>query len=237
MTISPEMIAAYADGELGAQDRARVEAAMASDPELADAVERHRALRSLLAARYDPIAAEPVPARLTALLAAGAQTQPTSGEVVDLAQVRERRSVASNWRRWLPVAGPALAASLVLALWQPWQQGEPEGYAPRQLAAVLETQRVASQPADAGPRVLLSFEAKDGRYCRAWRGATDGGIACRDATGWKLEQRFAVGRGTSGEFRQAGSGGDIMAAAQDMAAGDALDAAAEARAIQQGWVR
>ena len=44
MTVTPEMIAAFADGELGADERRRVEAAIAADPELAAQLERHRRL-------------------------------------------------------------------------------------------------------------------------------------------------------------------------------------------------
>ena len=44
-----------------------------------------------------------------------------------------------------------------------------------------------------------------------------------------------LGEGQSTEFRQAGSEGDLLAAAQDMAAGGALDAAEEAAARDSGW--
>jgi len=45
MTIEPEMLMAYADGELDPLNAKRVERAIASDPALAREVERHRALR------------------------------------------------------------------------------------------------------------------------------------------------------------------------------------------------
>ena len=44
-----------------------------------------------------------------------------------------------------------------------------------------------------------------------------------------------LGEGQSTEFRQAGSEGDLLAAAQDMAVGGALDAAGEAAARDNGW--
>ncbi|ASR50261.1 hypothetical protein B5J99_01220 [Blastomonas fulva] len=138
-------------------------------------------------------------------------------------------------RRWVPIAGPAIAASLVLAFWQPWQPSLPDGYADEELASMLENRLVSSQSADAEPRVLLSFEAEGGKFCRAWRGATEGGIACRNASGWKIEQEFAVSGRSSTEYRQAGSEVEILAAAQEMAAGDALDAQGEKRASASGW--
>ena len=62
------------------------------------------------------------------------------------------------------------------------------------------------------------------------------GMACRDAQGWKLE---ALGEGAAGartEYRMAGAdAGAIMARAQSMADGPALDAEAEAEARATGW--
>ena len=69
MTVTPEMMAAYADGELAGEERQHVEAAIAADAELARQVDRHRRLKAMLSARYAPIAAAPVPERLTDLIA------------------------------------------------------------------------------------------------------------------------------------------------------------------------
>lgn len=231
MNISDDLIAAFSDGELDAADRARVEAAIAADPALADKVAAHRALRQLLAAHYAPLTEAPVPPHLAQLLSPKAE----SAEVVSFAAERQKRGLAPLVRRWAPIAGPALAASLVLALWQPWQGSVPEGYASEQLAAVLETQLVATQPVNNETRILLSFEREGGGLCRAWRGGESGGIACRDTEGWKIERQFALGSAVGGEFRQAGSEADLLAAAQEMAAGGALDAEAEKSAMQRGW--
>lgn len=236
MTVTPEMIAAFADGELGADERRRVEAAIAADPELAAQLERHRRLKGLLAARYAPIAAEPVPDRLLTLIAQSAHAETGSGEVVSMAQARARRSLAPMVRRWLPVAGPALAASLVLAIWQPWQGSQPAGYADSALATVLESRLVAEQPTNADPRILLSFQARDGSVCRAWRSTADGGIACRDGTGWKVTRRFAGSPEADREYRQASSDADILAVAQEMAKDGAMDAQAERSARAASWL-
>lgn len=235
MTVPPEIIAAFADGELGRDDKLRVEAAIAADPKLAKQVERHRTLKAMLVARYSPITSEPVPNRLTELIAKRKQAGPPSGEVVSMAKARARRGLPPSLRRWIPIAGPAIAASLVLAIWQPWQSEEAAGYASTELAGVLENRLVADQSAAASPRILLSFEAKDGRLCRAWRGVADGGIACRNKKGWKLEQQFTVGGSPSGQFRQAASEGDILTVAQNLAASGALDASGEERAMRNGW--
>lgn len=236
MSVSEEMLAAFADGELDAAGALRVEAAMAADPALAQRVEAHRALKARLAAHYAPLAEQPVPAHLAALLTGAGDTAPAGEpQVVSLAAERRKRGLPPAVRRWAPFAGPALAASLVLALWQPWQSPAPDGYAGGELAAVLDTQLAATQASDAPTRILLSFERESGDLCRAYRSGQTGGIACRDAGGWKIERQFALGDAPATEFRQAGSEADLLAAAQDMAAGGALDAEGEEAARRRGW--
>jgi hypothetical protein len=235
MNITDETLAAYADGELERTEAARVAAAVAADPALAAKIEAHCALRSRLAAHYAPLAEQPMPPHLAALLSSAQdKDEQNSGEVLSFAAARQKRGLVPMLRRWGPIAGPALAASLVLAILQPWK-GSPDGYADPALANVLDTQLAANQPASAEIRILLSFERDDGGLCRAWRGEKEGGIACRDDTGWKVEQQFALGSAQSSEFRQAGSETDLLAAAQDMAAGGALDAAHEQAARDRNW--
>ena len=236
MSMTEEMLAAYADGQLDAAERAEFEVAMAADPALAHKVAAHRALKARLSAHYAPIAKEAVPSSLAALLAAPAQNSGTGeAEVISLAAARQKRGLAPAFGRWAPIAGPALAASLVLAILQPWQASPPEGYADGDLAAALDSQLAAAQPDEAGTRILLSFAREDGDLCRAWRGADIGGIACRDETGWKIERQFAIGKAQGTEFRQAGSEAELLAAAQDMAAGEALDGEGERAARARGW--
>lgn len=235
MNITYETLAAYADGELDGAEKERVAAAVAADPALAAKIEAHHALKARLATHYAPLAEQAVPPHLAALLS-GAQDrdEQNSGEVISFVAARQKRGLVPVLRRWGPIAGPALAASLVLAVLQPWK-GSPEGYADPALATALDTQLAADQPAGAETRILISFEREGGGLCRAWRGETEGGIACRDDTGWKIEQQFALGGAQSSEFRQAGSETDLLAAAQDMAAGGALDAAQEQAARDRNW--
>jgi hypothetical protein len=62
--IADETLMAYADGELEPAERATVEAALATNPELARRVEQHRALRRQIRATYDPVMLETLPERL-----------------------------------------------------------------------------------------------------------------------------------------------------------------------------
>lgn len=234
MSITDELIAAYADGELAGEQKAAVEAALGADPALARKVEAHQALKLRLASHYAPVAEMPVPTQMVGLLFE-CEAEPDRGTVASFAAARQKRGLSPMVRRWAPFAGPALAASVVLALWQPWQSGTPDGYAAGDLAAALDTQLAATQPAGADTWILVSFPREGGSLCRAWRGAGDGGIACRDEAGWKIERRFALEGPASAQFRQAGSEAELLAVVQDMAAGEALDAEAERAAKTRDW--
>lgn len=227
MNVTREELAAYADGELDAARAAKLEAALAAEPELAAQVEAHRALKAGLAAHFASVLDEPLPDRLTARLA-------PKGDIVDLSAARARREERRMLPRWTWIAGPALAASLMLALFSP-RGGVPAGYASNELAIALDSQLVASQPADAPTRILLTFRDEAGEFCRAFAGSDRSGIACRDSTGWRLLE-LGAGRPTgASEFRQAGSDAAVLSSAQDMAAGSALDAQEEAAARERGW--
>ncbi len=235
MTPSPETLAAYADGELDAVMQAEVERAMAADPALARQVERHRALKARLAAHYAPVLDAPLP---PGLLAAVSQPQ-TGAEVIDFSAARARRPRRLAWGGGI---GLALAASLTLAvvLQHPGGNGPGPGYADGALASALDTQLSGQAPDGAAARVVISFADASGALCRGYDSGQGGGIACHDARGWKLIRQVgggaAAGPGDDGAYRQAGShDAALMALAQDMAQGPALDPAAERAARAKGW--
>src|SRR5205823_341693 len=104
MNFSDETVMAYADGELDAASRAALEAAMATDPQLAQRVARHRALRERLRAALRPVLDEPLPERLLEGVR-GAPAPRHAANVVAL-----KRKAAPRWS-W-PQLG-AIAASLI----------------------------------------------------------------------------------------------------------------------------
>lgn len=237
MTVTRDELAAFADGELtGARARA-IEAAIAADPALMRDLERHRALKAQLSAHFDPIAAEPVPDSLAALLRG--EPEPASN-VVGFAEARERIAEKRRLPRWSWVAGPALAASLALAVLVPGsgRRGgdDSAAYADVQLAGLLDQRLVAQQAPGQDTRVLLSFRDRAGAYCRAFSGREGGGIACRDGAGWRLEALGAGSAGSGSDYRMAGADdAAILARAQAMADGAALDRDQEAAARARGW--
>ncbi len=228
MTITPEQLAAYADGELDDLTASRVRRAVAADPSLASELARVSALRAMLAARFDPVLAQPVPARLTAPLEAAAK-------VVSLSDVRAARQ--SLWQRpqFRFGAGAAIAATLVIAVLVGRPAGAPSGYADGQLAAALD-EVSSGQSGPDGTKLLLSFRTANGTACRGFAGKSASGIACHDEQGWKLEAVGSAGPHQTTQYQQAGSAdAAIMAAAQDLAAGPALDAVTEQAARAAGW--
>jgi hypothetical protein len=229
MTISPEMLAAYADGELDPVSAARVERALGEDPALADQLEALRALKAMLTAHYDPVLAQPVPERLTAPIAEAAK-------VVDLSAVRAARQ---RWfeRPALRYGGGAIAAALALVLFVTLDRREhgKDGVVGPQLASALDTQP-SGIAGPSGTKILLSFRNQAGNLCRGYANQAGSGIACHETEGWKIRFKGGAGSDEKGAYRQAGSAdAAVMAAAQDMASGDALDAAQEAQAIAHGW--
>jgi hypothetical protein len=232
MTISPEHLAAYADGELDPEAVPEVEAEIAADPKLQADLAAHRALRAKLAAHFAPIAKQPVPNRLRQ----AALVEDSAPSVIDFAAEAQRRRTPTGATRWTRFVGPALAASLVLALLGYGLRPSDERYASGELSVALERQLVATQPANAPVRILLTVRDEKGEYCRGFSGKAQSGLACRDDRGWRLIKTFGGASGSSSEYRQAGSAdAAVMTAMQNLAAGSALDATEEGQAASRGW--
>ncbi|HVR90305.1 MAG TPA: hypothetical protein VHG29_04315 [Novosphingobium sp.] len=230
MKISPELLAAYADGELDGSAASDVEAELERDPALRTQLEAHHALKARLVAVFAPVAELPVPARLREAL----QGEVLADNVVDFAgAVGKRRKLAPN--PWFRFGGPALAASLVLAIIGLGHSRSGQ-YAGNALGQALDNQLVATQSASGSVRILLSFRDGDGRYCRGFSAESRAGIACRDAKGWRLRNEVDSKEAGTTEFRQAGSSdAEVMDAIQDIANGAALDDSGERAARQQQW--
>jgi hypothetical protein len=231
MSASKEQIAAYADGELEGDALREVEAEVLASPELQAQVAAHRRLKARLAAHFQPLAEGPVPDRLIGLV----RREPAEN-VVDLAAARERTRPRPLRFAW---AGPALAASLVIAMvgYGMILRSAPD-YATGDVAAALDSQLAATQARDAPVRVLLSFRDGDGRFCRGFSSTGQSGVACRDDRGWRLDKVIPGQTPQAGEYRQAGSAeAEVLSAIQELAQGPALNADDERNAMRAGWRR
>jgi hypothetical protein len=242
MRFSDEMLMAYADGELDLVARAEIEAEIARDPGVAEAVERHRALATRVQSAYAGVLGEPVPERISGLVA-----EPGPANVVELPTGRGDRAMrdAATGRR-LP-QWAALAASLAVGLFvgilltrgpaAPYEETAAGLVARGELEAALTT-RLASSSQDADVRIGISFRDRAGAYCRTFqmqREAPLAGLACRSGDEWNI-QALAAAAAQDGELRPAAAMPMAVLHAVDAAIdGAPLDAAAETAARGAGW--
>ena len=156
MTIEPELLMAYADEALDPLTAKRVERAIAADPSLAEEVARHRRLRARLGAAYAPIADDPVPDQLAAMLK------------TNVVQMPQRQGhpprVSAAWR-----SAAAMAACLVVGVLVgrgvhqegPVRATDQGLYAAGSLAKALDDQPSGTK----GPvRIAVSFRAQDNGF-------------------------------------------------------------------------
>jgi hypothetical protein len=225
---------AYADGELDPAERAAIEQAMRTDPALAAAVERHRALRADVAAAFAGILDEPVPARLQ-------PPAPAPANVVSLEAAREKRT---ERRRWSWPEWGALAATLVVGVLAgrmvpggaPAIAGNGNQVVARgELASALDRQ--VGGKGDGAVKVGVSFAARDGAYCRGFVMGASAGLACREGGQWRIPVLTETEKEAAGGYRQAGSAlpPAVLDAIDARIADKPLDAAEEEAARARGW--
>jgi negative regulator of sigma E activity len=243
MMIDDELLMAYVDGELGATERATVEAALAQDADLRRRVESQKALRAALQGAFATTLKEPVP---EALIAAARGTRGDS--VVDLASRRAARA-PRTWamREWI-----AMAASVVLGVgigFGVWHRGDTELVtvaangvveARGALADALSHQLASAQAPSSAVVIGVSFRDQAGHYCRTFtvhRAANVAGLACEATGKWTLRALAPAGAPSGGGYQMAGSQMPdvILRAVDDSIAGAPLDAAAERAALAKGW--
>jgi len=235
MKFSPETLMAYADGELDAETRRAIEAEMAVDPQVAQEVERHRAMRTAVGGAFAGVLEEPVPDRLLrAAKKSGAKAE----------QPRRQWS----WPQWSSIAASLLIGVLGgrALLHQP-DRGSGlivAGVDGRVIAGGALAQALSEQlSSDDGSDVHigLSFHAKSGEYCRTFGARAANpvvGFACRDAEVWRIDMLATAPRTESGgDYRMASTQlpAPIVQAIAERMQGEALDADEEAVARQRRW--
>ena len=231
MKFSQEMLMAYADGELDAQTRGAIEAEMAVDPQVAEEIERQRAMRAEVGAAFAGVLGEQVPDRLLR-----AATKP---------------KVAAQRRQWAWPEWTSIAASLLIGVLagRAMLGGENSGL----IATGSDGRIVASGPlaqalseqlsAEDGSAIDigLTFRNKSGEYCRTFgaRGVSAVvGFACRDAETWRVDiLSTAPHTQAGGDYRMASTQlpAPVVQAIAERMQGEALDADEEAIARQRRW--
>lgn len=253
MTVPDEEVFAFVDGELPPEAMARIEAAMATDPQLALRVETQRSLRRLLSgahggtARPSEIrgAAEPPPASRPAEVIAfpGAKAKKERAKTEPNAKPRAPKTPRPGDASGLGLpAWVGLSACLLIGLVVGRLAAPPPvtlsgaddalPIATGALARALNTH--ASGPAEGPVRVALSFRNRAGAYCRAFQasGRTPlAGVACRESDVWRV-RAVAPFDASPAESPPPAA---LMAVVDAMIAGPPLDAAGEAKARADGW--
>jgi hypothetical protein len=215
-----ETLCAYIDGELAADERARLDQALATDPGLRERLEQLRGVTQLLQEELSAPDDEPVPEGLLNAARALAQDRRASDNVVALSP-KPRRIEVARWQ-----VGIAAAVTLVVGgvLGAGWQMLNNEATLDTRIAS-LDAGRIGPENplhdalestisgdsvtlADQSRiRLILSFAATDGRFCRefdvAATNAASVGVACREAGAWRLEVLLAAKPQDTGTYAPA----------------------------------
>ena len=239
-------LSAYIDGELPDVERQALQERLLREPALARRLELLRGADADALRLYAAIDKRPMPQGVLDLLARA----PQSGNVIAF----PRRGVRQFLQ--VPVAIAAsvalLAGFLVANLFRESSGPEVTGLyagaveAGSTLHHLLEDS-VSAEELSLGDglhaEILLTFEDRDGDYCRQLRvdgaGAPVQGIACRRGDGWQVEAVSIAGkRAPDGSYQQAG--GDTPAAIEfaiDSLIGDLppLDRDEESSIISRAW--
>lgn len=237
--LSEEILMAWVDGELDAETSARVDAALASDPEARQRVAALQRLNEQLRSAFAHELSDAVPATLSRT-AHGEHLRAAGGT----AQILNLTWLRSPWARWGGMAaGLVLAIALGLqGLGGGWSDAplvaKADGglWAGGALAAALERHLTSDGVVD-GVQVQLSFQDRLGRYCRSFDSPAGAGLACREGGRWQVAVLAATGAHAAEGLRLAGSAvpATVIEAVEQRIAGLALGVHEERAARDRGW--
>jgi hypothetical protein len=234
MRFSEETLMAYADGELDADTHADIEAAMETNPDLADAIaiqrENRQALQSRLHAAFDGALTEEVPARLLdtaqSALPSATTALPTARETGRDATQTRLSPRGTPWqlvpRHWsvhtkLSYWGAIAVSLLIGVLVGHGASNRDEGAvsvdrgrmtARAELDTALSSQSGGAINRETGIRIGVSYLAKNGDYCRTFTlkdAQVLAGLACRRNAQWTIDALTPTKADASGAYRMAGA--------------------------------
>ena len=253
MRFSEETLMAYADGELDAEMRSAVEAQMADNADLADAValqiENRHALQAKLRAAFDGALSEELPPRLLSAARAEPVSSASEPATSTAASGETPRSTRSRWS-WLHWT--VIVASLVIGLLvgsfvlqrerDPFVVERGRMQARAELDTALSMQSGGAIDRETGIQIGVSYLAKNGDYCRTFTlrdAQVLAGLACRRSSQWWIDALTATKADASGTYRMANANVPalILGLVEDTIAGDPLDGEQEVEARERGWQR
>jgi hypothetical protein len=238
MSVTDEMLMAYADDELDAGARAQVEQAMRADRSIEQRVTQFREQRRLLQAAYAAELDEPVPEKVLATLRAA----PAAAVVVDFPRAETRsRPRRASFRYTALAASILVAVGVGVIMWQRSLLIRHVGDAVLARGALARGLSEQLSGDDAGRvRVGLSFLAKSGAYCRTFEirgGSPSAGLACRHGEQWNIDVLVHTPNEGESPYRTAGTDvpPDVLKAVEAEIAGEPLDRAGETAARAAHW--
>jgi hypothetical protein len=247
MKLSRDLLFAYVDGELSAEEARRVAEEVAKDAELHAYVEAQKTLKAQLQAAFKPIMEAPAPERLAR--AVNETPIPESKTVAPLAGWARHGFLKKLLRAPALLPAGAMAAGIVLGFLLAdsfGMGGDISGQGGRlitqgQLSRALSNRLAEDDASGSATRIGVSFVSRAGQFCRSFETAraegTVAGIACRDNALWRIAALSSEAPRARTEFQQAASGmpAAIRDALNGMIVGNPLDADAERAARNQGW--
>lgn len=250
MSSNEDRVSAYLGGAMPPLEAAAFEREIEGDQKLAAIVERWRRNDALLKQAFLMPEAEGVSSILLDRL--GLADGPARGNIVALDRVGRPAAMAQNdnpvsakWK-W-GIAGSLAASVAVLAAIGSFWMAKPsaledDGAFQAALNGSASGVRVALYDGQTVTPVL-SFEARDGRFCREFAmddNATGGtGVACKSDNRWRVEALVKGARSlpSNAEIRTAGgeNGASLDAVYHRLGAGDPLSYQKEKQFISSGW--
>jgi hypothetical protein len=250
LDLTDELLVAYVDDELDSRQRSMVSAILDRNPALSRRADEMRLARDLLREGFPLQPDAIVPARIDTAAAqlAAACANHRSGS---------RKASGFRYRRSYAIAaglllGMVAASYLVLRpasdeRQQPTVTALTEIRPENPLHSVLEStasaQLVKIPGEDAAVRAVLTFRAKDGRFCREFEMLADSGsstgIACREQGHWRTEVLASgVAVPADGNFYTPAGGPDEAAVGEvyeGLVQGEPLSIDEETRVLAAGW--
>jgi hypothetical protein len=254
MTVPDEEVFAFVDGELPPEAMARIEAAMATDPQLALRVETQRSLRRLLSGAHAGIGREPGVRGATAVAKPPPASKPAEVIAFPGAQAKKAKEKEKARPRdpkppkpagaggqgapaWIGLTACLIAGLVIgrLAAPSPVTLSGADDPAPLAAGPLAKALNTLDSGQAAGPvRIGVSFRTPSGFYCRSFQASGRSpiaGVACRDPDAWRVRAVSPANASPSGPQIPAA----IQAAVDSMRAGPPLDPAGEAKARAAGW--
>lgn len=249
LDITDELLVAYVDDELDPAQRALVNAVLASSPALRRRADEMRLSRELLQEAF-PLQAEASPS---------APIETAANRLAEACAQRASPPRVPSSKRWKYAIAAGIVLSVALpATYLAWRTGSDPGPVTAltqigpdtPLHAVLESRPSAdvfNVPAEgAAIRAILTFRAKDGRFCREFEILASGGegstgIACREDGEWRAEVLIGAAAAPSpnSNYYTPASGSEEQAVTEvvdRLIQGDPLSAGEEARLLANGWL-